>query len=251
MLVRKRLEGLSDFVSSKELQPVDRLDQVLESSGTDLPKFVDMRVGGNVLSLSFFKYVLRHTFWRPRDVMFYLASILANKKFITKHGKAMDHELVKEIIARTTYDVIDTEFIKEFQNSIVNLRSILDAFEGAKVILSFSELEKVLHPVPFQTSGGLHRVDDTFEKIELLYQIGFLGVELSTKQMRSPADSRDMFVFSDGTKKFDSMGNDAKRRSNFVIHPIFCEYLTLDSEVGRVVCAYSDDYIERNDVLHE
>ncbi len=104
---------------------------------------------------------------------------------------------------------------------------------------------------PFLTSGGLIRLDDPIEKLSLLYEIGFIGVELTSAQMRGGGGSKDVFVFSDGMRVFESLSDEAKMEASYVIHPIFCEYLSLDSDVGRVVCAYSDEYIERNDVIHE
>ena len=251
ILIRKRLEGLVAMESSKALPPVDRLNEVIQSKDLDLPTRIEMRIGGNVLSMSFFKYLLRHTFWRPRDMMFYVAAILANKKFARKQKKAIDHALVKEIVSRTTYDVIDTEFFKEYQNNIVNLKSVVEAFDSGPILLPYDKLESILNSVPFWVNGGMLKIDDPLDKIDLLYEIGFLGLELGARQLRSGADCRDMFVFSDGLKRYSSISSEAKKRNGFVIHPIFSEYLSLDTDVGRVICVYSDEYISRNDVLHE
>lgn len=122
ILIRKRLEGLTTISSDKQLSPLDRLEEVLMAKELSIPRSIEMRVGGNVITLSFFKYLLRHTFWRPRDFIFYVAAILTNMKYSRKHSKVLDADLVKDIISRTTYDVIGTEFIKEFQSSITNIK---------------------------------------------------------------------------------------------------------------------------------
>jgi len=60
---------------------------------------------------------------------------------------------------------------------------------------------------------------------------------------------RDSFIFSDGNKKFQSLSNSKKQEISYVIHPIFSEYLTLDTNVGRVISYYTDDYLRRNNIL--
>ncbi|WP_162164344.1 P-loop ATPase, Sll1717 family, partial [Roseivivax isoporae] len=251
ILIRKRLEGLTTISSDKQLSPLDRLEEVLMAKELSIPRSIEMRVGGNVITLSFFKYLLRHTFWRPRDFIFYVAAILTNMKYSRKHSKVLDADLVKDIISRTTYDVIGTEFIKEFQSSITNIKKIIGAFDKSPITLSFEDFKMRVSRTPFLTSGGLIRLDDPIEKLSLLYEIGFIGVELTSAQMRGGGKSKDVFVFSDGMRVFESLSDEAKMEASYVIHPIFCEYLSLDSDVGRVVCAYSDEYIERNDVIHE
>jgi len=251
ILARKRLEGLVNFQSNTGLPPLDRLNEILESEGLDLPTKIEMKVDGNSLSISIFKYLLRHTFWRPRDILFYFAALLANKKFAQKHSHKIDHGLVKEIVSRTTYDVIDTEFIKEYQNSIVNLKSIIESFESSEIILEFSQVDSILSRQPFSVSGGLIRVDDILEKIDILYEIGFLGIELDQRQIKSKYDNKDMFMHSDGSKKYGAISDQSKKKSRFVIHPMFVEYLLLNTDVGRIVCVYTDEYIQRNDILNE
>lgn len=251
ILLRKRLEGLTNVLTSRDLAPVPRLNEVLESDELELPTRVDMRVAGNVLSLSLFKYLLRHTFWRPRDIMFYVAAILATRKYAQKHNNRVDQELIKQIVSRTTYDIIDTEFIKEYQNNFTNIRDIIQKFEGSKIIITYNELSTLLRNVSFGLSGGQLWVHNDIKKIDILYEIGFLGVENDRTHSRERGDNREMFVFSDGIKRYSTISNEKKKILKYVIHPKFVEYLVLDTDIGRIVCIYSDDYLRENDILNE
>jgi len=251
ILVRKRLEGLVfDFETDKELRPLDRLDEVLSSDAHQIPLKVQMRNLGNVNVMSTFKYILRHTFWRPRDVMYYVASILVNQRIARKRNAEVDETVVREIVSRTTYEVIETEFIKEFQNVFHNIREVLHSFEGAKIVLSFEEIESRLRGVDFVLSHDDDDVKGILGKVEFLYQIGFLGIVLDDLHVREDSACKDSFVFSDGDQKFRSMSPDKKKSSEYTIHPVFSEYLMLDSRVGRTVCYYSDEYLAKNDLLH-
>jgi hypothetical protein len=182
--------------------------------------------------------------------MFYLAAILATRKYAVKHGQNIDQTLIKEIVSRTTYDVINTEFIKEYQNTIANVREIIQRFEGSKIIMEFSEFESIIKGVPFAANGGLIYVNDIFQKLDILYDIGFLGLELDSLQRRYSNGARELFAFSDGRKAYASISDEKKRNSRVVIHPIFSEYLLLDTSVDRVVLYYTDQYLRENDLLN-
>jgi hypothetical protein len=251
ILLRKRLEALTDTLAARKLGPLERLDQVFASDQLDLPTSIEMRVGKNVITVNLFSYLLRHTFWRPRDMMFYLAAILATRKYAVKQNKHIDPALIREIVSRTTFDVINTEFIKEYQNTILNIREIIQLFEGAKIIMDYAEFEKRVRTFAFTSNEGLLRVDDEIKKLDLLYDIGFLGIELDSVQRRTVGGSREMFVFSHGQIRYGAISKEKKRSSRIVINPIFVEFLLLDTDVDRIVCLYSDEFLKHNDLLND
>ncbi|GJL73284.1 MAG: hypothetical protein NMNS01_24830 [Nitrosomonas sp.] len=250
ILIRKRLEGLvNKYQTDPGLLPLDRLDEIMDCPELKIPLRIQMNLQGNVNTISIFKYLLRHTFWRPRDLMFYVAAILANQRTAKKRNGQIDEAIIKAIVSRTTYDVIETEFIKEYQNSLVNIRQILHQFEAKSIILNYSEIASIMRGHDFQTNGGTERLKSTLEKIEYLFKVGFLGLVLDSSQVRDSILCRDSFIFSDGDKKFLSLSESKKQDLSYVIHPIFVEYLMLDTNVGRVISYYTDDYLLRNDEL--
>jgi hypothetical protein len=253
ILIRKRLEQLIRKGTSK-VPPLERLNSMLNKDAIGLPLDIEMRNGKNIVSIPLFLYILRHTFWRPRDLMFYFAAILATKKWVAKHGQNINQALIKEIVSRKTIDIINSEFINEYQNSITNIREIIRRFSECKIIMSFSEFESLIRGLSFKVDGGLTLVNDAIQKLDLLYDIGFLGLETAPSQRRSLSESREsgpkeIFVFSDGRKAYETINEERKRKSNIVIHPIFSEYLLLDTEVDRVILLYTENYLRQNDQL--
>ena len=250
ILLRKRLEGLvRKYVTDKTLPPLDRLEEIMSCSEIGIPAKIQISQQGNVNSISTFKYLLRHTFWRPRDLMYYVAAILANQRTAMKRGNQIDEAVIKAIVSRTTYDVIETEFIKEFQNSILNIRDIMHRFANKKIVLSFDEINEAIRGLNLKVSGGTRLAQDVMEKLEYLFNIGFFGLVLQERQLKESVYCRDSFVFSDGERIFRSMSKENRQLTEFVIHPIFSEYLMLDTNIGRTVCYYSDDYLIKNDLL--
>lgn len=250
ILLRKRLEGLTvGFSSNPKKLPLARLDDVFSCDDIGIPTQVRITQQGNTVTISTLKYLLRHTFWRPRDVMYYLAAILANQVTAKKRGGTVDEAVLKAIVSRTTFDVIETEFIKEYQNTLTNIRSILQEFEGSKIILGFGELSKMLETTDMLIHGGTRKVVGILDKLSMLFEVGFLGVILDSKQTDKSLLCKDSFIFSDGDRLFKSMSDKKKMRLEYVIHPLFSEYLMLDTNVGRLVSFYTDEYLDRNDQL--
>ncbi len=250
LLVRKRLERLIDFESNKELDPLDRLEQVLRQDGYQLPNQISMRSGDNVISTSLFKYILRHTFWRPRDLLFILAAVLTTNRDLSRRKKKLSVEIIKDIISRTTFDIINTEFKKEYMKNIVNLDNVIQAFEGAKLLLDYNELSVILSKFVILTDGGTSSLDDNIDKINILFHIGFLGLDVGGKLRKQGAKGNEYFSFSDGVRIFESLDNERKRTERYCIHPIFTEYLLLDSKIPKVLLNYSDEYLERSELLN-
>jgi hypothetical protein len=89
---------------------------------------------------------------------------------------------------------------------------------------------------------------DIYEKIEFLFEIGFLGIELDNEIVRSRRHLTNLiYHFSDSDSIYKSLSKDQLSRLRFVIHPIFCEWLNLRTEGQRMILQYSWDYLRAND----
>ena len=131
ILVRKRLEVLLDFFTSDDGTPGDRLKAVLEKAAKHMPSSVAFRFNGRQYELSLFAYVLRHTFWRPREVLWYFARILSAAEGLRRQRQKMGAEAVRQIVRNTTIEVITTEFIGEFTTTFINIGEVVSVFTGA------------------------------------------------------------------------------------------------------------------------
>lgn len=253
ILIRKRLELLADYRSTSETA-LDKLNDVFVHEKIALPTHIDVMsskqgAGANAVRMTLFRYLLRHTFWRPRDILHYTSAMLARKQFIDKRSGALTPELVRQIVAATTYRIVSDEFINELQTSFINVTDVLGAFHESKQFLSFNQIAEKLRGVPFILDGGSRILDSILDKVQLLYRLGFLGVDVDARMSQRGALGKEMFAFSDGMMIAEAMSVDEWRRVTYVIHPIFNEYLALKPNNERIVGIYSDKYLQSNDVL--
>jgi hypothetical protein len=88
-----------DELSGKEITPPVRLREVLEFEFPNVPKVISMRLEDRTREIDIFNYVLRHTFWRPRDILYYWGRILATAEYYLEKGLTFDDTSVKIIIS--------------------------------------------------------------------------------------------------------------------------------------------------------
>lgn len=74
----------------------------------DSESFVKLK--DQIHKIPLFLYILRHTFWRPRDILFYYAAILASSKDYKQRKLDLTTEGIRKIVKEHTYKVIETEF---------------------------------------------------------------------------------------------------------------------------------------------
>lgn len=132
----------------------DALDNFL-----GLPKTIAMNVQGNIINLSLFNYILRSSFWRPRDVISHLSCLLSrfirineNKKFFIDKKIKLSDEEIKLAIKDNTKRIIQEEFIDEYKYVFRNLNEVLKLFHGLNEQMSVGEFEKILNDINFDTS---------------------------------------------------------------------------------------------------
>ena len=251
ILLRKRLEELSQMSTDKKKSPVERLAAVLKAKFPYIPNDISFDFNGKTYTMPLFLYVLRHTFWRPRDVLLYYAKIIATSEDLRRKRIRVSAEAIRRAIKEATYEVIQSEFINEFSSTVINIREILSAFSNISQFVTYSEIGEILTKVDFRFAIGpeisLNRVD---EKIEYLYQIGFLGIEV-TPEMRDRfnIEHKHSFYFNEGLALLKTEGENKFRDYTFIIHPIFSEYLQLNTSDHELVLEFSWDYLREMDVL--
>src|SRR5262245_60500159 len=100
----------------------------LSNNTRGIPRVLSFTFNGQPVRISLFFYLLRHTFWRPRDMLYYLAKIITTYDSMRGAKKVLSAELLKRIVASTTYDVIRGEFIREFNSMCPNIEAIIKQF---------------------------------------------------------------------------------------------------------------------------
>lgn len=250
ILLRKRLEELGSYKTNKLLGPEERMIDVLKKKFSHIPINISFEFNHRKYQMPLFMYILRHTFWRPRDVLLYYANIIAMAKDMRKRRKIITADAIRKIIKDTTYVVIRDEFINEFKSTLINIQEIVERFNRCRQVLDFEEVCRIISDLHFKYASGPGRSAGLDSKIDYLYQIGFIGFEVND-QMRSKHSLKHnhAFYFNEGIAPI--RGSDSSKYFNcrIIIHPIFCDYLQLDTSNNELVLVTTWEYLKEMESL--
>ncbi len=198
-----------------------------------------------------FQYLLRHSFWRPRDILFLAGRLITVAEHYKKRNLEFTQQTVKLIVSRSLHSIIDFEFIKEFSGSIENIAGVIGRFHGCPQVMSFDQFFKALEgirpalPIPVDGDVAPPSSDSDQDRIlRLLYGIGFVGFYLNGKSaVNQQFQTQWVFVFNEGDTILDMLSQRNRAQMQLVIHPIFIEYLGLTPYRDALVCEFSDAYL--------
>ncbi len=248
IMLRKRLELLGEYETSQKDRPHIRLEEVMGKKFPCLPSEATITVAGRDYVLPIFIAVLRHTFWRPREILIYFAKMISVVRDFRKRGIEINNFTVSKCISDTTREIISTEFINEFQRHCTNISNILSAFRGSKQILTLEELQKILDSYHFEFIDRDEPVYKFSEKTDFLYEIGFLGLRANNDLMeRLKLLHSDIFWFNTDDEPLNIIRIENYLGCQFIIHPLFCEYLDLDTTNQNLTLNFGWDYLEQQE----
>jgi hypothetical protein len=213
-----------------------------------LPWTMRYEFNGERISVALFCYVLRHTFWRPRDVLKYYAALMTAAMSCAEE-ESLSVEQIRLIVGITSKVILKTEFIGELKEIIPNLEKIINQFRKSSQILSNDEVFEKLKGIDFNVmSKGT--ISEFREKLRILYEIGFLGLQIpkDTSEVENTT-SLECFYFNEGLSIFDSMAKYSFDRCFFLIHPIFVEELQINYKNNKLILHWDEDYLKKNHIV--
>jgi hypothetical protein len=249
-MLLKRFEKMTGYKTRTDQAVQERLADICGIWFKPWPKEISFEFNGRQMTLPLFCYILRHTFWRPRDVLLYYSSLLAGSFALDQPGASMSTAIIRRIVSETTYQIIRTEFIDEYETVIPNIRQVINGFQGAHQLLSYEELRSHVAGTRFHLSQMPESDLDVSDKIEFLYDLGFLGISLDRNQREFLNIScPEAFYFNEGTAAFRSEKKNAFRDTTFVIHPIFSENLRLRHSRNDFILNFGWHYLQENHAI--
>lgn len=200
ILLRKRLEGVAKHQTTKRA-PRHRLEEVLGlPQYRHIPQDLRFDFNGKSYSMPLFLYVLRHTFFRPRDLLFYYARILALGESLKRSQQEITPETLRRCIKSTTRKLIESEFMGELTSSILNIDDVISAFRGCSIELDFSQISQILEGIPICFAVEDLPVTEIGPKVRLLYEVGFLGFRCNAEQQELLGVGHEYaFQFTEGS----------------------------------------------------
>lgn len=235
IMVRKRLEALNNYpLSSKdktEKLPEEIFDNILEKYYGSIPTKIKVRTGsGREYTIDLFLYMLRYTFWRPRELLMSLSLILNIFYGHSKSGLPINQETIKATIKGASISIVNSEFYNEFGTIWKDIKENILQFTGSSLMLDEDEIKHIIMSGRFHIRLSTDKVEvlSFKEKIKFLYEIGFLGIFASQDyRNRYQMITQQGFAFSEGMSCLRGFLVDDFKGCSFMINPAFIEALHL------------------------
>lgn len=259
-LAAKRLEYLastidSSFKVNQTLNPTERLNTAL-AFFSGLPTSIEMKVNDNVIRMSLFNYILRASFWRPRDIISNLSIIMAQMVRKTEgrwksDGNSLNEDDIKLSIKSNTEKIINEEFIGEYKHVFHNLDDVLRELQGSKEQMSIQEFMNILKGIRFDAMFD-YDLNIPENKLRILYQLGVIGLLYSKQEAkRQHYLSHVCFEFNEGMTPLEDFFKHDKANISIIFNLIFTRRLMLQYNTDELIGNWSDDYMKSNHVNKE
>lgn len=251
ILLRKRIEAYKATTSDKDRKMLDRLKELLATQFPGIPQKISILVGDRIIDINVFQYVLRHTFWRPRDILLIWARIISTAEYFVKRGLDFSQTDVKTIVARNLDSIITLEFLGEFVGTVPRIAELIGAFDGSNQILTFDEFAERLKGINLSANDLPESMEGSTadRAMEFLYKIGFVGFWLMPRSAELKRyDTQWIYTFNEGDEILGSLSSAARKNIRIVLHPMFIEHLGLVPYKEQLVCDFPDEYLVKQDI---
>ena len=246
IMIRKRLEAISKKSFSKIEKEKETREELLMKAFKNfypqIPMNVPITTSSRETQMNIFHYMLRNSFWRPRDLLRALGGFL-RKIYVLKESKVKITPLIaKALIKKTSERIVNTDFLNEFNDLWPDIRSSMDCFLGAHIVMDtetfYSILRKKDFVIKFDNGKTLENI---FDKIKFLYELGVIGI-FATQEYKKQQELlfEQSFVFYDGMKALEGLNSKLFSKNRIILNPVFISQYKLDLKDIPEVLGVSD-----------
>lgn len=244
-----RLEYVYGIVDCKDI--VEKFERIMKKHFSTIPLRIQISIEGKDEGMHLFEYLLRISFWRPRDIITYFYEIyLANKNNINGR-KELSSDTIKSILNKKANDIIDEEFYAEYRTVITNIEEIMEQFRGKDILMNLDELYQILYKQSFKTAA-LREFNKPYDKLKMLYELNVLGIWVN-KNIMAQENLRCYlcFNYNEGLDPLDILKGNKKfteKEIKIVINPIFSKKLSLQYNTKEILEKYGWEYFLENHI---
>lgn len=248
-MLAKRLEYVYKITSPSNFNPKERIKYVLSQKACRLPDTIEVSINGYMYNFDLLNYILRLTFWRPREIILHIARLIKINKRAEKLDIPINNKTIKAELTGSSEKIITDELIYEYKHVFYNLNEILSEFANSKIIWNTGKFVEKLSQIEFETV--LAEDNGSVEsKINILYQLGIIGLYFEKNDFKNSGyECNICFVFNEGLdpiKSLTNVKNYTTTKSKIIFNPIFSKKLSLEYNVSEPIGDFSWDYIQSN-----
>jgi energy-coupling factor transporter ATP-binding protein EcfA2 len=225
-----------------------RLKEIIKDKLPCIPLSIPMIINGVEYSFDLITYILRLSFWRPRDIQLHFANILSLSQFLDtkKNVKDLDATLlVRNMLKQSSRRIIREEFIKEYSHVFYNLQDVLGNFKESDLIMDAHEFFSKLSKIKFR-EAFCYDCLELNNKVKVLYQLGIIGIYFTRDTDAVRYGSHICFWFNEGYDAYDQIEttNDFSRTNyKIIINPLFMTELELKTNTTELIGNFNSTYI--------
>lgn len=226
--------------------------RIIKTYMPSIPTEIQIIIDDYPYSMPLFNYLLRLTFWRPRDIIMNFAIIMKLSKE-KGYSQEIITNIIKKYLVTGARKIIENEFIAEYKHVYFNLREVLLKFREFDLILDYQFFIQQLSKIEV-ASASSESLSSTDEKLKLLYKLGVVGLYFKKDQIEKYESGHHIsYCFNEGLTPLDVFLSNEERNPQvkIIFNPIFCKYLSLNINTKELICNYSWDYIETNHALKD
>lgn len=243
-----RLEYVFGVKQSVNSDLKDRLEFILKKYLSNIPMQIKTKIGDNFVFMDLFIYLLRISFWNPRDIIKYFYELyLANEKSTT----LLDSETVKDILSKKANTIIVDEFYHEYKNVLINIKDVMEGFRDRDILNDLDVMLEILSRQEFVTSM-FRKYEAPKNKLILLYEIGILGIKVTNSvKTYENLKCNTCFIYNEGLEPLEVIKKnkwDNKGQVQIMINPIFSKLLSLNYNTEEMLEKYEWKYLYENHV---
>lgn len=243
-----RLEENYDVTPSNSQNMLQRFHRILKEKLPQIPNSVEVSVGDRKYEFDLFNYILRLSFWRPRDILLNFISLLELVENSENIGLDIDDKMIKDALTQSASKIIDEEFLQEYQNVFYNLKDVLNSFRGFENIIPISDFFNIIDKIKFDASFS-YDCNNPKNKLLILYQLGVIGLRFDIDSIANRGYTHHIcFNFNEGLNPIydtiidrDTITNDAE----IIINPLFCKKFYISINTSELIGNYEWSYIDK------
>lgn len=218
-----------------------------------IPEYINVEIDGHNISISLYSYLLRLSFWRPRDIIKNFAVIMKLSNSEVSTTDEIIQEILKTLLTINSDKIIEEEFIGEYKNVYKNLSSVLSKFKNYNLINEYNEFIEKLSKIDIESVDSIEN-KEIQEKFKILYKLGVIGIYLDKKEDHKHGYGYHIcYVFNEVLKPCEDLlnGNLDTIRTKVIFNMIFLKNLELNINTNELICDYDWNYISKNHLMKD
>lgn len=231
---------------------LEQFNHIVDDYLPNISSCVYIEINGYKKAISLYEYILRLSFWRPRDIIKNFAVVMKLSKQELNLPQESVQEILKKLLTNNAERIIEEEFIGEYKNVYRNLYDVIHEFENSDLIINFPIFYDKLAKINIETLGD-NNLQTVQEKFELLYKLGIIGLYFDKDEAKKREYGYHIcYVFNEGLRPRDdvlSVNGIVNIRAKVIFNMIFLKYLKLNVNTSDLICNFGWEYILKNHII--